>query len=318
MGEAGDVRTVSVGGTTADLVYVPGGFFTMGSDESEIRKLWAEQGWDQHWFDAGVGGAGAAIELHPHTVIVHGFWAYRAPVTVRQCREFMREMGHPAPVDDHAIPGDSVWVDGQPLEASLDLPAASLCWFDANAYAQWAGMRLPTEAAWEWAARGPDGRLFPWGNNSDFTITRCADEVAGYRFTAHHQWRRWLTGNRKPGQSRTARSWLAHHSAQLHGPTLAEDYPNDVSWCGLLAMGGQVREWCSDWYDANYYLMSPSDNPQGPAAAGEGTPGCRSLRGGSWSAYLCTSRGSQRLAYPADSRDTNDHGVRPIYQEGSP
>jgi len=77
-------------------------------------------------------------------------------------------------------------------------------------------------------------------------------------------------------------------------------------------MGGQVREWCSDWYDADYYPTSPAVDPHGPDHPGAGTPGCRSLRGGAWSGHLSTSRCAQRSAYPADSRDTNDHGVRPV------
>ena len=310
--ESSSVRSVVVGGTTVELGYVPAGTFVMGSDEADMRAVWARAGWDPIWFDHHVGGAAAMIELWPHTVTVNGFWAFREPVTVRQFHEFMLATGHPPPVYDSGVAHDSAWLDGEPLEAALDLPAASLSWLDAHAYCAWAGMRLPTEAEWEWAARGPDGRLFPWGEELDPNRTRCADDIAGRLFTSHGEWRDWLRGNREPGRARAATSWLARHRAQLDGPTAASSYPGDESWCGLLAMGGQVREWCADWYDANYYLDSGIDNPEGPAVAGAGTPGCRSLRGGAWSAYLATSRGTQRLAYPADSNDTNDHGVRPV------
>jgi len=145
----------------------------MGSDPVDVRRLWAQMRWAPFWFDAMVGGAGAVIELWPHQVTVRGFWAYRTPVTVRQFREFRRAAGYPAPVHAGAELRDVVWVDGDPTEGSLELPAASLSWVDADAYARWAGMRLPTEAEWEWAARGPDNHLFPWGNEPDPAVTRC-------------------------------------------------------------------------------------------------------------------------------------------------
>jgi formylglycine-generating enzyme required for sulfatase activity len=306
-------RVVSVAATTAELVWVEGGTFSMGSDPADVTALWERMGWDRSWFDGMVGGAPSVIELWPHEVTVRGFWAYREPVTVRQFREFMRATGYDAPTRAGAHPGDVVWVDGEPIEGLLDLPAASLSWIDAEAYAGWAGTRLPTEAEWEWAATGPDGNVFPWGSEPDPSLTRCADEIAGRLFVDNRDWREWLTGSREAdSRARTPGSFLGRHRAQLEGPTLASLYPNDRSWCGLLAMGGQVREWCSDWYDADYYPSSPTLDPQGPDRPGYGTPGCRSMRGGAWLSHLSTSRCAQRLVYPAESRDTNDHGVRPV------
>ncbi|HEX4206337.1 MAG TPA: SUMF1/EgtB/PvdO family nonheme iron enzyme, partial [Ktedonobacteraceae bacterium] len=107
-------------------------------------------------------------------------------------------------------------------------------------------------------------------------------------------------------------SWRAQHIAQIEGPTPGEHYPKDVSWCGVRGMAGQVREWCADWYDPTYYQHSSRFNPQD---SDQHCPECTSLRvlrGGSWSSYAVTSRGAQRLYYPPDRQDSNDHWLRPV------
>jgi formylglycine-generating enzyme required for sulfatase activity len=124
----------------------------------------------------------------------------------------------------------------------------------------------------------------------------------------------WLNGGSKVSGSFPRGCWLADHIAQLEGPTPSGDYPRDVSWCGVRGMAGQVRNWCADWYDPDYYRSSPDCNPLGPVRHGSrpGFPPCRVLRGGAWCGPAYTSRGAQRLFYPPDSRDTIDHGFRPV------
>jgi formylglycine-generating enzyme required for sulfatase activity len=164
--------------------------------------------------------------------------------------------------------------------------------------------------------RGPQGFLFPWGNTWEPGRCRCADKIAGCTFHIDASWRAWLTGGGPGPDGRyPPASWRARHIAQIEGPTPAEQYPTDVSWCGIQGMVGQVREWCADWYDPEYYRISPSHNPPGPPLAwsqsrGHGT--CRVLRGGAWLSPAYTSRGAQRLFYPPDRRDTNDHGLQPV------
>lgn len=302
------------------LVWVPGGTFTMGSAREDALRLWERYGWDRRWFDAQVGGDDWVGELFPHEVELDGFWMYREPVTIGQYHRFMRETGH-APPADPAVhgPSNSAWRDGEPVSGTESLPVSSVSWKDATAYCAWAGVQLPTEAQWEYAARGPQGRVFPWGDCWESGACRCADEMAGRSLLDNDDWRFWLNGGATGREDRLPDCWLARHVAQVEGPTPAESYPRDVSWCGVLGMAGQVREWCVDWYDPDYYPHSPRRNPRGPEgpASRSGIPPCRSMRGGSWLSPAYTSRGAQRLFYPPDSRDSNDHGFRPILPASS-
>jgi formylglycine-generating enzyme required for sulfatase activity len=143
---------------------------------------------------------------------------------------------------------------------------------------------------------------------------RSGEATADRAFTDNYQWRRWLnggSGGRRPDGRFDRPCWLDEHVAQLDGPTPVSRYPGDRSWCGVRGLAGQVREWCTDWYDRDYYADSPRCNPPGPVEPGGDLP-CRSLRGGSWLSPAYTSRGAQRLFYPPYSRDTNDHGFRPV------
>jgi len=123
-----------------------------------------------------------------------------------------------------------------------DDPIVNVSWLVASAYAQWAGAMLPTEAQWEKAARGTDGRRYPWGDEWD--ATRCQ-------------------GSTKYGD--------AGH------PAAAGSFPAGASPYGVLDMAGNVRQWCADWYEKDYYLTPPTLNPTGPI---NGTS--RVQRGSSW------------------------------------
>jgi formylglycine-generating enzyme required for sulfatase activity len=153
-------------------------------------------------------------------------------------------------------------------------PVVGVSWFEAVAYCSWLSAetgysyRLPTEAEREWAALGGlAGARYPWGN----------DEPA-------------LVG-----------AWARGSAGQQHPVPVSDAAPNGF---GLCHMCDNVHEWCSDWWDAEYYRHSPVDNPRGPATGER-----RASRGGAWRHDLKFSRCAARSSLPPDYR-YNDYGFR--------
>lgn len=156
------------------------------------------------------------------------------------------------------------------IKQRWDHPAVQISWRDAVAYAEWAGKRLPTEAEWEFAARGGlTQKPFPWG-----------DELEPAGKHAMNVWQGTFPSRntRADGHDATApaKSYKANHY-------------------GLYQMTGNVWEWCLDWFEARYYAASPVENPQGP-----NTGTRRVMRGGS---FLCHASYCNR--YRTDARSSN-------------
>ena len=155
-------------------------------------------------------------------------------------------------------------------------PVAGVSWHEATRYCNWLSeqtgrdYRLPTEAEWELAARGGlEQKQFPWGDDSPQSLPDYA--------------KRWLNGPEP----------------------VARYAPNAF---GLYDIGDNVHEWCSDWYDPNYYAISPERNPRGPEQCPM-KPARKSSRGGSWRHHIKVARCSARSSIPPEFQYA-DYGFR--------
>jgi formylglycine-generating enzyme required for sulfatase activity len=217
------------------MVYVPAGEFEMGSTIGDD-------------------------EQPVHTVALDGFWIDRTEVANAQYRRCVEARGCSPPVDSGSHTRDSYYGDS----TYDDYPVIYVTWHQAVDYCTWAGARLPTEAEWEYAARGPEGRVFPWGDEFDGTRLNYCDANCPEQ---------WADETVDDGYADTAP---------------VGSYPGGASWCGALDVAGNVWELVADWYGD--YPSGRQVNPMGPYS-GE----YRVARGGSWSLnqYVarCTARG---------------------------
>ena len=202
-----------------EMVLVPAGEFVMGSEE------------------------GTEGSLPVRTVRLDAFYIDKHEVTNRVYQRFSSATRHRQPA--------FAWKE------ELNGPDLAVCGVnqhDARAYAKWAGKRLPTEAEWEKAARGTDGRTWPWGNEFD-----------------------WNKGNFRG----------SHDPYEQVAPV--GRFPKGASPYGAHDMAGNVYEWCEDLYDPEYYSKSPADNPPPNRTGDLGV-----MRGGDWVKGRIASRSYER------------------------
>ena len=202
----------------AEMMLVSAGEFLMGSTDADPKA--------------------ADDETPAHTLYLDAFWIDRTEVTNARYAQFLNALGEHTSAcgeracvetqvedeDSHILREGGLYVVESGFE---DHPVIEVTWYGAQAYCTWVGARLPTEAEWEKAARGVDGRSYPWGDQSpDCKKAQYAD----------------CSGMTVPVGSKSA----------------------GASPYGVLDIAGNVWEWVVDWYDPAYYSSSPVQNPQGP------------------------------------------------------
>lgn len=222
------------------LVYIPAGEFLMGSDDADDP-----------------------VSQPAHKVYLDAFWIDRTEVTNAMYAKCVDSKNCLEPLSQSSGPnhyyGKAAYANDPVIYAS---------WYYAQMYCVWAGGRLPTEAQWEKAARGPltssgDARIYPWGNTP-------------------------------PDMS------LLNFDGNIGQPVPADRYALGASPYGVLNMAGNVREWVGDWFSPVYYRDLPYSNPKGPP-----TGMLKSLRGGAYDDSLREVRVFERFGHDPTSAGRN-------------
>lgn len=283
-----DDRFASVAAQSSELVRIEGGTFEMGTTIAELTAAVQE-------CQQGYGGDPGACEpsmgddsFPTHQVTVSPFYIERTEVSYQQFLAFLNALGPgnhltgcfgmPCAQTLRESETSNINFDSQNYTVNIainNLPVTSVTWYGAQAYCQAIGRRLPTEAEWERAARGPNNTLYPWGNTWDGSLAATRRDANGL-----------------PAEMQPVDAFPLGGSA----------------WSGgnVLNMAGNVAEWVSDWYDQNYYdtPAAAGPDPQGPSA---GT--AKVNRGGSWDTMPFFARAVHRRA-AAPNSGTADIGFR--------
>ena len=235
----------------AELIWIPAGEFLRGSPE----------------------GKGASDERPQKKIHLDGYWIYKYPVSLAQHEKYCQAIGKEfKPTWGQSMHAGPKAEDGKyPVLTN---------WYEAVDYARWAGAALPTEAQWEKAARGADGREYPWGDRWD------PEKAVGLERTVN----RFSIGTMPVGSS-----------------------PRGASPYGVEDMAGNCWQWVADWYEHEYYRTAPGRNPTGPAA---GTH--KVLRGGDslFDERFC--RSAARMVMPPHVRDWVKTGFRCVVAAPGP
>jgi eukaryotic-like serine/threonine-protein kinase len=219
-------------------LYVPAGAFKMGT--TTVRDWTGED------------------EFPLHQVFLSSYWIDQLEVTNAQYRQCV-QTGKCTP--PHLL-SSQTRPDYYEDANFASYPVVQVDWAQADAYCRWAGRRLPSEAEWEKAARGPSGRLYPWEG-----------KAAGTHLANFGIYDDWPNADTSP----------------------VGKYVLGASLYGALDMAGNVYEWVADWYAADTYAQSPEQDPIGPES-GIG----RVVRGGAWSSESAFLRTASRLSFYPD------------------
>jgi formylglycine-generating enzyme required for sulfatase activity len=253
-----------------DMVLIPAGEFTMGTSADSD---------------------GLPDEQPLRLVYLSAFWIDRHETTNALYEQYVRTTGYQAPANASAA--STLWEHNLPLPGIEQHPVVNVSWLDAVAFCRWAGKRLPTEAEWEKAARGPDARTYPWGNGWDFDKANSASFWAKrtVEFANSTEWEAfWIKG---AGEAISKEKGVNGEILTLP----VGSFLSGASPYGALDMAGNAAEWVQDWYNPNYYRHASVSDPQGPERGA-----IKAMRGGSWLKPAISLRATDRDWGTMDSR----------------
>ena len=246
---------------TIEWVSIPEGTFLMGSTPAEVEAAYEDAKLrssmlERHTFDA---------ELPQHQVYLGAYEISRYEITNAQYRAFVEATNRPTPRGHN---GEETWLD-ETLNGDTQ-PVVGVTWFDAQAFAEWVGGSLPTEAQWERAARGTSARTYPWGDT--------------------------------PPKARQH----ANFARRYNRPVSVGQFPKGKSPEGIADLAGNVWEWCLDEHSPTAYQRGSSDGSKDPLTLRfRDVLRARVIRGGAWDVGRAFLRSGLRFKfYPLDSTHT--------------
>ncbi|MEX1229767.1 MAG: formylglycine-generating enzyme family protein [Planctomycetaceae bacterium] len=257
----------------AVMAVIPAGEFQMGSRAEEIDDDFKVIGYPEDWKKH------AQDELPAHRQTVESFLMYQDEVTNEQYKKFCDAAGHPTP---------EYWKEGEFPEGKGNHPVVQVSWHDAQAYCGWAGTRLPTEAEWEFAARGGSendqpSRKYPWGDEWDRTLANSASYHAKVNINDATLWKNWYEGE---------------DQARYPLTTPVGHFEKSISPFGLHDMAGNAWEWCADAYAP--YEDRAKQNDEKKADSDDAA---RVTKGGSWANVPFHLRTADRNSVAPDTRN---------------
>ncbi len=268
--------------STRGMILLPAGSFLMGSDylsfpadgEGPVREVRVDRFWVDRYALSNKLFARFVQETGYQTEAEKFGWSFVFHLFLPPGHPPTRGVGE-APWWRQVFGADWQHPEGpqSDLEGRLNHPVVHVSWHDAQAYAAWAGKRLPTEAEWEYAARGGlEGKRYPWGNQ----LTP----------KGKHQCNIWQGDF--PGRNTRADGYIGTAPVRAYKP----------NGFGLFQMAGNVWEWTADWFSPYFHVDGPRHNPQGPPSGS-----ARVVKGGS---YLCHRSYCNRYRLGARTANTPD------------
>ncbi len=269
-----------------ELIYIPEGDFIMGSSDQDADY--------------------ADDEEPQHVVYLDPYWISKTEITNNMFNSCVA-----AGVCRYDV---SFIINPHYLDPKYrNHPVVYVSWKMAEKYCEWTGGRLPTEAEWEKAARGPDGAIYPWGNDYPSLNLKILKKLELMDDTENHFFHIALSDIKNLYLS--VNTLFAGFLNKTNANSVIEDtspvgaFRGDESYYGVLDMGGNVREWVSDWYDPDYYKYTINQNPAGPEKTEK-----KVLKGASYLDSFWDSRSAHHFEHKPNSPGAV-RGFRCVYPQ---